>query len=120
MIMYSEQDGAEREDGEARVVDAHPAVDVAEPAERHHQHGADEQVTHQHPEEITGVAWRERVELDPAEDGGQRDQDDGAVDGRHQRPERRVRQRDPLVAIVVLRRGRQAVGKRHTASGSAG
>ena len=36
----------------------------------------------------------------PAEDGRQRDEDDGGVDRRHQHAERRDEQRDPLVSLV--------------------
>src|SRR6202171_2405729 len=35
---HGEQDGADREHGQAEVEHAHPAVDVADPSERHHQH----------------------------------------------------------------------------------
>ena len=46
------------------VVDPHPAVDVAEPAEGHHEYRGDQQEAHQHPEQVADVARRERVELD--------------------------------------------------------
>jgi hypothetical protein len=92
-----EEDREEGEDGEAEVEHPHPAVDVAEPAEadeqhRHHDHEAEDQ-----PEEVARVAGRERVDADAAEDVGQRDEQDRGVDRRHQHPERRVRERHPLV-----------------------
>ena len=93
----------EREDGEAQVVDPHPAVDVAQPAEAHHQHAGDHQEAEDHPQQEEGVAGLERVDPDPPEDVGQRDEHDRAVDGGHQHPEGRDEQGHPLVV------GRQAV-----------
>ncbi len=39
-----QRDRGHGEDDEAEVVDPHPAEHVAQPAERHHQHGRDQQV----------------------------------------------------------------------------
>jgi hypothetical protein len=96
-----EQDREGGEDGEAEVEHPHPAVDVSEPAEadekhRHHHHEAEDQ-----PEQIARVARRKRVDPDAAKDVGQCDEQDRGVDRRHQHPERRVRQRDPLVVELV-------------------
>ena len=88
---------AEAEDREPGVVHPHPAVDVAQPAEGDHQHGRHDQVAHQHPEQVADVARGQRVELDAAEDGRQRDDHDRGVDGGRQHAQRGVGQRQPLV-----------------------
>ncbi len=48
------------------VVHPDPAEHVAEPTERHHQHGRHEQVAHEDPEQVAHVPRVERVEVDPA------------------------------------------------------
>jgi hypothetical protein len=90
---------AEREDGEAEVVHAQAPVDVAEPPEAHDEDGGDDEEAEDHPQQVVGVAGREGVDVDPAEDVRQGDQQDRGVDGRHQDAERRVREGDPLVAV---------------------
>ena len=95
-------DRGDGEDHEAEVVDAHAAVDVTEAPETDHEHGGDQNVAHQHPEQVADVAGLERVELDAGEDRGQRDQHNGAVDRRHQDAQGGVAQGDPLVVRVVL------------------
>ncbi len=97
----------EGEDGEAEVVHAHPAVDVAQPAQRHHEHARRDQEAQDHPEQVEGVARLERVDADAAEDVGQRNEHDRPVDRRHQHAQRRNEQGHPLVAV---RNGRQCVG----------
>ena len=92
-------DGREREDREAGVVDTHPAEHVAETAQRDHQHGLHQAVSHDHPEQIGDVAGIQRVQVDAPEDGGQRDDDDRSVQRRHEDGGRGVRQGDPGVAI---------------------
>ncbi len=93
----AEQQGEQGEDGEAEVVGAHPAVDVAHAAEADHQHAGDDQEAQDHPEQVERVARLEWIEPDPPKDVGQGDEDDGSVDGGHQHPERRDEQGDPLV-----------------------
>jgi hypothetical protein len=88
------QDREEGEDREAEVEHAHAAVHVAEADE---QNGEHDEEAEQQPEEVARVAGLERVDADPAEDVRQRDEQDRAVDHREQRPERRVRERNPLV-----------------------
>ena len=97
-----QRDRGEGEDDEAPVVDADPAQHVAEAAERDDQHRGDHEVAHQHPQQVTDVARRQRVEADAAEDGGQRDQDDRRVDGGQQGAQRGVGQHHPLVVRVVV------------------
>ena len=98
-VMLSSE-GEEGEDGEAEVVDAHPAVDVAQPAR-----GVTTRTLvttrkpEDHPQQVEAVAGLQRVDADAAEDVGQRDEDDGAVDRRHEHAQRRDEQRDPLVAV---------------------
>ena len=115
-----ERDGREREHEEAEVVDADPAVDVAEAPEGDDECGGHEQEPEQHPEQVAHVGRVERVEADAAEDGRQRDEHDRGVDGRHRHPERGVRQCDPLVARMVLVHPAEArahrVGLRHAGS----
>src|SRR4051812_21655409 len=67
---------------------------------------ADDEVAHQHPEQVADVLGAERVEVDAAEDGGQRDQDDRGVERGHEHAQRRVRQHDPPVRSVHGRRSR--------------
>ena len=102
---HAEQQREEGEDGEAEVVDADPAVDVAQPAQRGDQDAGDHQEPEDHPQQVEAVAGLERVDADPAEDVGQGDQRDRAVDGRHQHAQRRDEQGDPLVAVVGHLRG---------------
>ena len=87
---------------EPEVVDPDAAELVAHPAEHHDEHGGDEHVAHQHPEQVADVARLERVELDAGEDGGQRDDDDRRVDRRHQHAEGGVVERHPAVVRVVF------------------
>ena len=94
------QDRAGREDREAEVVHPDAPVHVADPPEADDQHRHHDHEAEQHPQQVAGVGRHQRVEVDPAEDGRQRDDHDRLVDRRHQDPERRVRQRDPLVAVV--------------------
>jgi hypothetical protein len=94
-------DGREGEDEEAEVVDLYPAEDVTEPAQGDDEDRLHEQVPHDHPQQVRHVAGGERVQLDAAEDGRQRDDDDRPVDGRHEHRERRVRQGDPLVGVAL-------------------
>ncbi len=58
--------------------------------------GRDDHVAHHQPEQVARVAGGERVDPEAAEDVGQRDEQDRAVDGRDEHAERRVRQDDPL------------------------
>ncbi len=95
-----QQDRRAGEHHEAGVVDPHPAVHVAEAAEGDDQHRLHQQVPHDHPQQVADVPRRERIEVDAAEDRRQRDDDDRAVERRHEHRQRRVRQRDPLVAVV--------------------
>jgi hypothetical protein len=97
------------EDGEAEVVHPHAPEHVADPAQAHHQDGGDHHVAHQHPQQVADVQRDERVQVDAAKDGGQRDQDDRGVDGRHQDPDRRVGEGYPLVVA--------AAGIRHNHAG---
>ena len=96
-----QRDRRDREDDEPEVVDPHPAVDVAEPSERHDEDRRHQQEAHQHPQQVADVAGRQRVQPDPAEDRGQRDQDDRGVDGRQEHPDGRVGQGHPLVVRVI-------------------
>jgi hypothetical protein len=90
------------EDHEAEVVDANSTVDVAESPEAHDENRGDKNVTHEHPEQVARVAGFEGVDLDSLEDRGQRDQNDGPVDGCHQDAERCIAQCDPLIPGVVF------------------
>ena len=101
-----QQDREDREDGEAEDEHPDPAEHVADASEADHQHAGDQHESHQDPQEVGRVPRRQRVELDPPEDVGQRDQQDRAVDGRHEDAERRVRQGDPLVVHALLGGGR--------------
>ena len=95
-----EQDRRDREDHEAGVVDLHPAVHVAEAAQRDHENRLNEAVSHDHPEQVADVSSGQRIEVDPTEDGRQRDDDDRAVERRHEDGGRRIGQRRPFVAVV--------------------
>src|SRR5256885_634553 len=66
-------------------------------SERDEQNGEHDEEAEEQPEEVARVARLQRVDADAAEDVRQRDQQDRAVDHRHQRPERGVRERHPLV-----------------------
>src|SRR5271169_5854429 len=50
---------------EPEVVDAHPAVHVAQPPQAHHQDRLDLQIPHDQPQQVADVASRERVQPDP-------------------------------------------------------
>ncbi|SLD07747.1 Uncharacterised protein [Mycobacteroides abscessus subsp. massiliense] len=67
----------DREDHESHVVDANPSVHIAEPAEQHDKNRGGQQVSHEHPQQVTHVPGRKRIEADATENRGQRDQDDG-------------------------------------------
>ena len=94
----------DRVDDEAEVVHPHPAEHVAEPAEADHEHARDDQEAEDHPEQVEAVARLQRIEVDAAEDVRHRDQHDRRVDRREQHAERRVRERDPLVPVMVATR----------------
>ena len=94
-----QQQRGDRVDDEAEVVHPHPAVHVAEAPEADDQHARDDQVAEDHPQQVEAVGRHQRIEVDAAEDVGHRDQRDRRVERRQQHPERRVRQRDPLVAV---------------------
>src|SRR5574337_618133 len=63
-----EQDREEGEDGEAEVEHLHAAVDVAQAPEADEQHRRHDEEAEDQPEQVAGVAGRERVDPDPAED----------------------------------------------------
>ena len=65
----------------------------------------DDEIPHQHPEQVADVRRLQRVQADAPEDRGQRDEHDRRVERRHEHAQRRVRQRDPLVAVGGGRRG---------------
>ena len=94
-----EQDGGCGEHRETRVVDLDPAEHVAEAAQGDHQHRLDQPVTHDHPEQVADVARRQRVQVNAAEDGRQRDDDDGAVQRGHEHRRGRVGQGHPPVPV---------------------
>ena len=91
------------EHGEAEVVDAHPAHDVAERTEADHQHRGHEEVALQEPQQVAHVAGRQGIDADPAEDRRQRDQDDRRVDGRHEDAQGRIGEGYPFVTVTVHR-----------------
>ena len=91
---------ADREHGEPGVVHPDPPEHVAHLPEGDHEHGGDDQVAHEQPQQVADVGRRERVEVDPAEDGGQGDEHDRRVERRHEHAERGVRQHRPLVAVA--------------------
>ena len=96
-----QHDRRRREHHEAGVVDLHPAEHVAETADGDDEHRLDQPVAHDHPQQVADVAGRQRIEPDAAKDRRQRDEHDRTVEGRHEHGQRRIRQRDPLVAVVV-------------------
>jgi hypothetical protein len=100
-----ERQREQRENGEAEVVHADTPVHVAEPSEAHHQHGGDHEKAEDHPQQVVGVARRERVDVDAAEDVRQRDQEDRGVDRREQHADGRVGEHDPLVVGAGCARG---------------
>ena len=95
-----EQHRRQGEHGEPGVVDANPPVHVAQPADGHHQHGLDQAVAHDHPQQVADVPRRQRVEMDAPEDRRQGDDDDRAIERGHEHGRRRVGQRHPLVAVI--------------------
>ena len=97
-----QRDGGQREDGETHVVDPDPAEHVAQPAERDHEHRGDQQVPHDHPQQVADVPWCEGVQVDAAEDRGHGDDHDGGVERRHQHAERGVGQRHPAIASRLV------------------
>jgi hypothetical protein len=68
-----------RVDHEPEVVDLHPPEHVAQPAEADDQHAGHDQVAEHHPQQVEAVTGDQRIELDPAEDVGHRDQRDRGV-----------------------------------------
>ena len=92
-----QEDGEDGEDREAEVVHLHAAVDVAQPAEAHDQDRDHDEEAEDQPEQVARVAGSERVDPDAAKDVRQRDQEDRTVDRGKEHPERRVRERHPLV-----------------------
>ena len=89
-----------------RLNSLRPAVLVAQPAERHDEHGGDEQEAHQHPEQVGDVLRGERVEAEAVEDRRQRDQQDRGVQRGGQDADRRDRQRDAaIMGFGVLHSG---------------
>jgi len=109
-----QQDGEDGEDGEPERVHADSPVHVADPSEAHHQDRGDQEEPHQDPQEVGRVGRGQRVELDPPEDVGEGDQQDGPVDGGHEHPDGGVGQRDPLVAVGT---GCDGCGGRHVGGG---
>ncbi len=102
-----ECDSCKGEDHEAEVVDLDSTIDVTESPEADDENRRHQDVAHEHPEQVAGVARVERVDLDALEDRRQRNQDDGSVDCCHQDAERRIAQRHPLVAgMVFVKRAR--------------
>ena len=95
-----EQQRRDRVDDEAEVVDPHPAEHVAEAAEADDQHARDDEVAEDHPQQVEAVGRQQRVEVDAAEDVRHRDQRDRRVERGEQDRERRVREDQPLVAVV--------------------
>jgi hypothetical protein len=98
-----QQQRCNRVDDEAEVVHLHAPVHVPQPSEADDQHARDDEEAEDHPQQVEAVRRLQRVEVDPAEDRRHRDQRDRRVERRKQHAERRVRQRDPLVAVVVRR-----------------
>ena len=96
----AEQQREKGEDREAQVVDADAPVEVAQAAEAHHQHAGDDEEAEDHPEQEEGVGGQEGVEVDPAEDVRQGDEDDGGVDRRHEHAECRDEEGRPAVVVV--------------------
>ena len=114
-----QRDRRDREDPESDVVDAHPPVDVTQAAEQDNEHRGDDQVAHQHPQQVADVARRQRVQPDATEDRRQRDQHDRRVDGRKQsarpscwtaRPTCSAGGRGPIPGAGAPFRQRQAPG----------
>ena len=98
-----QQQRGRRVDHEPEVVDPHAPEHVPEPAEAHDQDAPDDHVAEDHPQQVEAVRRHERIEVDAAEDVRHRDQRDRYVERREQDRERRVRERDPLVAVVHSR-----------------
>ena len=107
-----QQDRGNREHGEAAVVDPDASEHVTEPADRDDQDGLHQPVAHDHPQQVGDVARRQRVQVDAAEDRRQRDQHDGAIQGRHEHRGCGVGQRRPLVPVAASR-PEYAAGDRH-------
>ena len=106
-----QQHRGDREDEEAGVVDPHTAEHVAASPDGDDQYRLHQAVPHDHPQQIGDVARREWIETDAVEDRGHRDQDDRAVELRHEHRRGGVRQCDPLV--VVGSAARRRAGSRH-------
>ena len=81
-----QQNRRDGEDGESEVVDADAAVHVADAAERDHQHRLHQPVAHDHPQQVGDAGGRERIQMNAAEDRGQRDDDDRSVERGYGRP----------------------------------
>ncbi len=90
----------DRVDHEAGVVHSHAAVHVAETPQADDQHAGDDKESEDHPQQVEAVRRRQRVQMDPAEDRGHRDQRDRRVQRGEQNPEGHVGERDPLVAVA--------------------
>ena len=91
---------SEGEHDEAGVVDPDSAEHVAQAADGDDEHGLDEPVPHDHPQQVADVARRQRVQVDAAEDRRQRDDDDRSVERGHEHGRGRVRQGHPFVAVA--------------------
>ncbi len=113
-----QQQRRDRVDDEAEVVDAHAPVHVPQATEADDQHAGDDEEAEDHPQQVEAVGGLQRVEVDAAEDRRHGDQRDRGVERRQQHAERRVRQRDPLVAVgVQARSARRSPGcSTHTTS----
>ena len=96
---HAQGEREEGEDGEPEVVHADPAVHVAETAERHHQHAGRDEEAEDHPQQVEAVAREQGIDADAPEDVGQRNEDDGPVDGGHEHAQGRNEQRHPLVVV---------------------
>jgi len=94
-----------REDGEAQVEQPGAAVLVAEPAEGHHQHGGDQHVAHQHPQQQRDVTGGKGIEPETAEDGRQGDQQDRRVQRRGENADGGDAQRHPTLVDGRSRHG---------------
>ena len=98
--VIGQQQREEGEEGEAQVVHADAPVDVAEAAEVDHEHARHHQEAQDHPQQVEAVAGLEGIEVDAAEDVGQGDEHDRAVDRGHQHAQGGVDEGHPLVAVA--------------------
>jgi len=86
----------------AQVVHPHPPVDVTQPTEVDHEDAGHDQEAQDHPQQVEAVAGLQWVEPDAAEDVGQGDEHDRAIDRRHQHAQRGVEERHPFVAVAAV------------------